>query len=82
MIVRSGSDTLKRISLELGGKSPVIVMGDADLDAAVKGAAHAIFFNQGRSARPARACTCMSRSMTSSWSALWLWRQRQDRTRP
>ena len=55
MIVRSGSDTLKRISLELGGKSPVIVMADADLDAAVKGAAHAIFFNQGQ------VCTAGSR---------------------
>jgi phenylacetaldehyde dehydrogenase len=55
MIVRAGADTLKRISLELGGKSPIIVMGDADLDEAVKGAAHAIFFNQGQ------ICTAGSR---------------------
>src|SRR5512133_2053255 len=37
-IMRSGSDTLKRITLELGGKSPNIVFSDADLDSAVKGA--------------------------------------------
>ncbi|MEM7701963.1 MAG: aldehyde dehydrogenase family protein [Pseudomonadota bacterium] len=39
---------LKRVTLELGGKSPVIVMGDADLDAAIGGAANAIFFNGGQ----------------------------------
>ncbi len=40
--------TGKRLSLELGGKSPFIVFEDADLDAAVEGAVDAIWFNQGQ----------------------------------
>lgn len=39
---------LKRISLELGGKSPNIVLADADLDAAIEGAYFGLFFNQGQ----------------------------------
>jgi len=39
---------LKRVSLELGGKSPNIVFADADLDAAVQGAYFGLFFNQGQ----------------------------------
>lgn len=41
-------DSLKRVSLELGGKSPVIIAKDANLDEAIGGAANAIFFNQGQ----------------------------------
>jgi len=41
-------DSLKRVSLELGGKSPVIIARDANLDEAIPGAANAIFFNQGQ----------------------------------
>lgn len=40
--------TGKKISLELGGKSPVVVFDDADLDAAVEGVVDAIWFNQGQ----------------------------------
>jgi acyl-CoA reductase-like NAD-dependent aldehyde dehydrogenase len=47
MIMRSGADTLKRVTLELGGKSPNIVFADADFDAAVQGSANGIFWNQG-----------------------------------
>lgn len=39
---------LKRVTLELGGKSPNVVFADADLDAAVEGAYFALFFNQGQ----------------------------------
>jgi aldehyde dehydrogenase (NAD+) len=39
---------LKRVSLELGGKSPNVIFADADLDAAVDGAYNALFFNQGQ----------------------------------
>lgn len=46
-IMRAASDTLKRVSLELGGKSPNIVFADADIEEAVKGALMGIFFNQG-----------------------------------
>jgi phenylacetaldehyde dehydrogenase len=41
-------DSLKRVSLELGGKSPVIIAKDANLEEAIGGAANAIFFNQGQ----------------------------------
>jgi acyl-CoA reductase-like NAD-dependent aldehyde dehydrogenase len=46
-ILRSGADTLKRVTLELGGKSPNIVFADANLDAAVKGATMGIFYGKG-----------------------------------
>src|SRR3989441_2080365 len=46
-IMRGSSDTLKRITLELGGKSPNIVFPDADLDAAVRGATTGIFYGKG-----------------------------------
>jgi len=48
-IIRSSADTLKRVSLELGGKSPNIVFADADLDKASVGATWAIFGNNGQS---------------------------------
>ena len=54
-IQRQAADTLKKLSLELGGKSPNIVLDDADIDAAVKGASMAIFYNTGQ------ACTAGSR---------------------
>jgi acyl-CoA reductase-like NAD-dependent aldehyde dehydrogenase len=47
LIMRSGADTLKRVTLELGGKSPNIVFADADFDAAVQGSANGVFWNQG-----------------------------------
>jgi acyl-CoA reductase-like NAD-dependent aldehyde dehydrogenase len=46
-IMRSAADTLKKITLELGGKSPNIVLADADLDAALRGASIAIFYGKG-----------------------------------
>ncbi len=46
-IARVCADRLARVSLELGGKSPNIVLADADLDAAFKGSAFGVFFNQG-----------------------------------
>jgi acyl-CoA reductase-like NAD-dependent aldehyde dehydrogenase len=47
--------TLKRVTLELGGKSPNIILPDADIDAAVKGSFQAIYFNTGQ------ACNAGSR---------------------
>jgi acyl-CoA reductase-like NAD-dependent aldehyde dehydrogenase len=55
LIQRQAADTLKKVSLELGGKSPNIVLEDADVDAAVRGASMAIFYNTGQ------ACTAGSR---------------------
>ena len=47
-IVQAALGNLKKVSLELGGKSPVFVFPDADIDAAIKGAASAIFLNSGQ----------------------------------
>ena len=44
----AAKSNLKRVSLELGGKSPNVVFADADLDAAVEGAFFGLFFNQGQ----------------------------------
>ena len=46
-IMKGSSETLKRITLELGGKSPNIVFPDADLDAAIRGATTGIFYGKG-----------------------------------
>jgi aldehyde dehydrogenase (NAD+) len=46
-IMKSAADTLKRITLELGGKSPNIVLDDADIDAAIRGATIGIFYGKG-----------------------------------
>jgi len=46
-IVRRGADTLKRVTLELGGKSPNIFFADADWEASVDGALFGVFINQG-----------------------------------
>lgn len=48
LIVKAAAADLKKVSLELGGKSPNIVLDDADLDTAIPGAANAIFFNHGQ----------------------------------
>jgi len=54
-IIHAAAGNLKKVTLELGGKSPNIIFGDADLDVAIPGAAIAIFLNQGE------ACTAGSR---------------------
>jgi len=54
-IVRTATGNLKKVSLELGGKSPQIVLPDANLDAAAASIAQGIFFNQGQT------CTAGSR---------------------
>ncbi|WP_093039392.1 aldehyde dehydrogenase family protein [Roseovarius azorensis] len=55
IIVKAAAGNLKRVSLELGGKSPVIVLPDADLSAAIPGIARGIFHNSGQ------VCTAGSR---------------------
>jgi len=55
MIMKLAAETPKKISLELGGKSPNIVFGDCDFEAALGGAMSAIFMNQGQ------MCTAGSR---------------------
>jgi phenylacetaldehyde dehydrogenase len=48
LIVHAAAGNLKKVSLELGGKSPNVIYKDADLDTAIPGAASAIFFNHGQ----------------------------------
>ncbi len=48
LIVHAATGNLKKVTLELGGKSPNVIMRDADLDVAIPGAASAIFFNHGQ----------------------------------
>jgi len=48
IIVRAAANDLKKVSLELGGKSPNIILEDADLETAIPAAASAIFFNHGQ----------------------------------
>ena len=55
LIVKAAAGNLKRVSLELGGKSPAIIFPDADLERAIAGTADAIFYNQGQ------CCTAGSR---------------------
>jgi len=55
VIQKAAADTLKRVTFELGGKSPNVVFADADLDQAVQGAFHAIYFHGGQ------CCTAGSR---------------------
>ncbi|MGH9497686.1 MAG: aldehyde dehydrogenase family protein [Terriglobales bacterium] len=55
LILDAARGNLKKVSLELGGKSPNIIFPDADLEAAIPGSAAAIFFNQGQ------CCTAGSR---------------------
>ena len=47
MLVYAGQSNMKRVALECGGKSPHVVMADADLDAAASGIAWGIYYNQG-----------------------------------
>ena len=47
IIMKSAADTLKRVTLELGGKSPNIFFADADFEAAIDGALFGVFINQG-----------------------------------
>ncbi|HEY3789137.1 MAG TPA: aldehyde dehydrogenase family protein, partial [Urbifossiella sp.] len=55
IIQKSAADTLKRCTFELGGKSPNVIFADCDLDKAVEGAHHAIYFHGGQ------CCTAGSR---------------------
>jgi phenylacetaldehyde dehydrogenase len=49
LIARAATGNLKKVSLELGGKAPTIVLADADIEMAVAGASSAAFFNAGQS---------------------------------
>jgi phenylacetaldehyde dehydrogenase len=48
LILQAAAGNLKKVTLELGGKSPNVVFADSDISSAIKGSASAIFFNQGQ----------------------------------
>jgi aldehyde dehydrogenase (NAD+) len=58
IIMRDAAPTLKRITFELGGKSPNIVLPDADIDAAIAGAHFGLYFNQGQCCCAGSRCSC------------------------
>jgi len=60
LLMRQCADTLKRLSLELGGNAPFIVFDDADLDAAVEGAIQSKYRNTGQT------CVCANRILVQS----------------
>ncbi len=59
-LMRQSADTLKKLSLELGGNAPFLVFADADLDAAVSGAIAAKFRNSGQT------CVCANRILVQN----------------
>ncbi len=60
LVMRTAAETVKKVTLELGGKSPNIVFADADLDAAVRGAITGIFYGKGE------VCAAGSRLLVQS----------------
>ncbi|WP_246195194.1 NAD-dependent succinate-semialdehyde dehydrogenase [Paracoccus litorisediminis] len=60
ILMRQGAETIKKLSLELGGNAPFIVFDDADIDAAVEGAMIAKFRNNGQT------CVCANRIYVQS----------------
>lgn len=59
-VMKAAADTMKRVTLELGGKTPFIVLDDADIEAAASAACHSAFVNQGQS------CAATSRILVHS----------------
>ena len=88
-IVKAAADTIKRVTLELGGKSPNIFFADADFEAAIDGALFGVFINQGEvCSAGSRTCAAFHLSTLSKrWSKadhqvrpLWSARTRWDRS--
>ncbi|MBI4336510.1 MAG: aldehyde dehydrogenase family protein [Chloroflexi bacterium] len=74
-IMRSSAETLKRVTLELGGKSPNIVLDDADIEAAARGATTGIFYGKGE------VCGAGSRLLVAEKAHDALMEQLLDRTK-
>ena len=75
IIVKEAADTVKRVTLELGGKSPNIFFADADFEAAIDGALFGVFINQGE------VCSAGSRILVQKRSTRNLWRRWPRRRR-
>ena len=75
LIMEAAAQTnLKRVTLELGGKSPNIVFADADMDEAIEGSHFALFFNQGQ-------CCCAGSRAVRGGEGLRRVRRAQRRAR-
>jgi betaine-aldehyde dehydrogenase len=79
IIVKEAADTVKRVTLELGGKSPNIFFADADFEAAIDGALFGVFINQGKFVRLGAAFWCRNRS-TTNLSRRWRRKPRRLRS--
>jgi acyl-CoA reductase-like NAD-dependent aldehyde dehydrogenase len=75
-IVQAAGGNLKRVMLELGGKSPVLIYDDADVDTAITMAAMEIFITRAKVASAARGCSRSARSTRESLRAWRSWRTR------
>ena len=74
MIVQASAGNLKKVMLELGGKSPVLISDDADLDTAISGRRWASSSIPGRAACAAPGCSSSAGSTTRSSKASPTWR--------
>ena len=70
LIVQAAAGNLKKVSLELGGKSPNVVYADADIEARSPARRTGSSSTTASAATPARGCTCRSRSSTRSSSGV------------
>ena len=55
--MRQSAETIKHVTLELGGKSPNIILEDADLEEAINGAFQGIMYNHGQNCSAGFACS-------------------------
>jgi acyl-CoA reductase-like NAD-dependent aldehyde dehydrogenase len=85
------SDTVKKVTLELGGKSANIILDDADLEMAVDGSLFGCFFHQGQACESGTRLLVPESSTTRSWrssssarssstaATRWIWPPRRGR---
>jgi betaine-aldehyde dehydrogenase len=70
-VAAMAAERLVPVTLELGGKSPMVVFGDADLDAAVSGAILGNFYSSGQICSNGTRCSWNARWWTGSWRGWW-----------
>ena len=78
IVAKTAADTVKRVTLELGGKSPTLVFDDADIDAAVAGAIYGIYYNAGQACE-ARSRVLLHRGIHDEFIAKFLERSKKVR---
>ena len=78
LVAKTAADTIKRVTLELGGKSPTVVFDDADVDAAVAGAIYGIYYNAGQACE-ARSRVLLHRAIREEFIEKFVERAKQVR---